>query len=187
MNRFVATGWVGLAVAVLVALSAAVTRVPVAVSATRAQVTTVHGIEIVPEHTEGTFTGYSTGSLPGDWVAVVKHTPLSPNATITGGTLTLATRQRHKTRTLTGQFSSGTITNTNQPGRELHQPDLPGRRQPHPLQRQSHRPLLGHAHALPPLDPRPLHQLLRDDQRHAHRRLLARLRRKLVATLHAGH
>jgi hypothetical protein len=113
MSRYVATGWVGLAVAVLVALSAAVTRVPVAVSATRAQVTPVHGIEIVPEHTEGTFTGYSTGSLPGNWVAVVKHTPLSPSANITGGTFTLATTRQHKTRTLTGQFSSGTITNTN--------------------------------------------------------------------------
>jgi hypothetical protein len=113
MNRFVATGWVGLAVAVLVALSAAATRAPVAVSAPRVQLTTVRGIEIVPEHTEGTFTGYSTGSLPGDWVAVVKHTPLAPNATITGGTFTLVTNQHRKTRTLTGQFSSGTISNTN--------------------------------------------------------------------------
>jgi hypothetical protein len=113
MKGFVATGWAGLAVAVLVAVSAVAARAPVAMSASRAQVTVVHGIEIVPEHTEGTFTGYSTGSLPGDWVAVVKHTPLAPNATITGGTLTLATNQHHKTRTLTGQFSGGTITNTN--------------------------------------------------------------------------
>jgi hypothetical protein len=116
MNRWVATGWVGLAAAVLVAVSAAVTRAPVAASAIRAQVTAVYGIEIVPEHTEGTFTGYSTGSLPGDWVAVVKHTPLSPNATITGGTFTLVTSQQHTTRTLTGQFNSGAITNTNPGG-----------------------------------------------------------------------
>jgi hypothetical protein len=113
MNAFVAKGWAGLAVAVLVGVPAAVTRVPVAVSATRVQMTTVHGIEIVPEHTQGTFTGYSTGSLPGDWVAVVKHTPLSPNATITGGTLTLVTSKHHATRTLTGRFDGGTITNTN--------------------------------------------------------------------------
>jgi hypothetical protein len=113
VKRAVTAGWVGLTVAALVAVSAAATRVPVAASATRVQVTTVHGIEIVPEHTEGTFTGYSTGSLPGDWVAVVKHTPLSPNATVTGGTLTLVTSQHRKTRTLTGQFSGGTITNTN--------------------------------------------------------------------------
>jgi hypothetical protein len=107
------TGWVGLAVAVLVAVSAAVMRPQVAVSASRAQVTVVKGIEIIPEHTQGTFTGYSTGSLPGDWIAVVKHTPLSPNATITGGTLTLATTKQHATRTLTGRFDGGTITNTN--------------------------------------------------------------------------
>jgi hypothetical protein len=112
VKRFAKTGWVGLAVAVVVAVSAAVTRPSIAASASRAQVTTVKGIEIAPEHTQGTFTGVSTGSLPGDWIAVVKHTPLAPSAKITGGTLTLITKQKQP-RTFTGRFNGGTITNTN--------------------------------------------------------------------------
>ena len=84
--------------------------------------TTVKGIEIVPEHTHGTFTGYSTGSPPGDWIAVVKQTPLSPNATITGGTFTLATSQHHKTRTVTGR--SAAARSPTPTGRQLHEPDL---------------------------------------------------------------
>jgi hypothetical protein len=113
MNRFGTTGWIGLAVALTVAVSAAATRPPAAESAPKPQLTEVKGIEIVAHHTQGTFTGYSTGRLPGDWVAVVKHTPLSPNATITGGTLTLVTTRKGETRTFTARFTGGSITITN--------------------------------------------------------------------------
>jgi hypothetical protein len=107
----------GLAVAAVAALAVAVAMVasnpPGAGASSRPLITVVRGVEIIPLHTEGTFTGYSTGALPGDWVAVVRHTPLSPGATITGGTLTIATKQHDAVRTLSGRFDSGTITNTN--------------------------------------------------------------------------
>jgi len=112
VNRLGTIGWVGLAAGLVVAVSAAATRTPAANSAPKPQVTAVKGIEIVAHHTEGTFTGYSTGSLPGDWVAVVKHTPLSPNATITGGTFTLVTGRNRAPRTVKARFTGGTITNT---------------------------------------------------------------------------
>jgi hypothetical protein len=116
VNRFGRIGWIGLAVALAVAVSAAATRTPSARSATTSQLAAVKGIEIVARHTQGTFTGYSTGPLAGDWVAVVEHTPLSPNATITGGTLTLVTDRNHAARTITARFTGGTVTNTNPGG-----------------------------------------------------------------------
>jgi hypothetical protein len=106
-------GWIGVAVALTVAVTAAATRAPSASSASKPQVSSVEGIEIGVKHTQGTFTGYSTGSLPGDWVAVVKHTPLSPGATITGGTLKLVIDRNGTNRTVAGRFTGGTITNTN--------------------------------------------------------------------------
>ena len=111
MTRIGTTGWIGLAMATLVAVSGAITRVPGAESARKPRVSSVHGIEINARHTQGTFAGYSTGSLRGDWLAVVKHTPLSPNAVITGGTLTLVTATQHTSRTVRGHFNGGTITN----------------------------------------------------------------------------
>jgi hypothetical protein len=76
-------------------------------------VSKVHGIELVAEHTEGTFTGYSIGALTGGWVAVVDHTRLDPNARITGGTFTLITGKNEFDRPLTGRFTGGTVTTTN--------------------------------------------------------------------------
>jgi hypothetical protein len=76
-------------------------------------VSSVHGIEVVAEHTKGTFSGYASGALDGGWLAVVDHTPLAATAEITGGTLTLITRTDGAVRTLTGQFTGGTITMTN--------------------------------------------------------------------------
>jgi hypothetical protein len=76
-------------------------------------VASVHGIEVNAEHTTGTFSGYATGGLHGGWLAVVDHTPLAANADITGGTLTLVTKTNGAARTLTGQFTGGTITMTN--------------------------------------------------------------------------
>jgi hypothetical protein len=73
----------------------------------------VRGIEIVPQDTQGTFSGYTTGYLTGGWLATVDHTPLQPNATITGGSFTLITRQGGFDHPLTARFTTGTITNTN--------------------------------------------------------------------------
>jgi hypothetical protein len=111
VTRFGKFGWIVPAIALMTVLSATATGAPAAKSATP-QVDDVKGIEILARDTQGTFTGYSTGSLPGDWIAVVKHTPLSPNATITGGTFRLVTSRSNATRTLIGRFTTGTITNT---------------------------------------------------------------------------
>jgi hypothetical protein len=113
MTRIATIKPVGLALALLVTVSVAVALTPSARSASRPQLTDVKGIEIVARHTQGTFVGYSTGSLPGEWTAVVEHTPLAPNATITGGTLHLVTGRGGASRALTARFTGGTITNTN--------------------------------------------------------------------------
>jgi hypothetical protein len=76
-------------------------------------VATVHGIELIAHHTQGTFSGYTTGGLRAGWLATVKHTPLNPNARITGGTFTLATSLNQLDHPLSAEISRGTITNTN--------------------------------------------------------------------------
>jgi hypothetical protein len=107
----------GLAVAtvaaVAVAVAAVASRPPGAAAASRPLVSVVRGIEILPEHTQGTFSGYTTGYLTGGWLATVDHTPLQPNATITGGSFTLITRKGGFDHPLTARFTTGTITNTN--------------------------------------------------------------------------
>jgi hypothetical protein len=108
----------GLAVAAVAAVAVAVavvaSRPPgAAAAASRPLVSLVRGIEILPEHTQGTFSGYTTGYLTGGWLATVDHTPLQPNATITGGTFTLVTPHGGFDHPLTARFTTGTITNTN--------------------------------------------------------------------------
>jgi len=98
-------------VTALVATSAAAS-VATAGPRARALVSAAHGIELVARHTEGTFSGYTTGDLSGGWVAVVDHTPLSPNARITGGTLTIVTTAGGLASPLSGRFTRGTITMT---------------------------------------------------------------------------
>ncbi len=71
------------------------------------------GIEVFATHTQGTFAGVLSGPLSGGWTAVVDHTPLGPNARITGGTLTLSTRLNGRAVTLRGRFARGSVTNTN--------------------------------------------------------------------------
>jgi len=97
-------------VAVLVAVSAATSAR--SVSAASRPVAVVHGIELIAEHTQGTFSGYATGGLPGGWLAVVDHTPLHPGARITGGTFTLITKRNGLAHPLAGRFTGGTITMT---------------------------------------------------------------------------
>jgi hypothetical protein len=50
---------------------------------------TIQGAEYSATSTQGRFGGYAYGALPGLWNAVVNHTVLSPNATITSGRFTL--------------------------------------------------------------------------------------------------
>jgi hypothetical protein len=71
----------------------------------------VAGIEVAVTPTQGTFIGSGTGS-GGDklvWKAIVDHTGLSPNATITGGSFA-AISHGDGLSTLTGTFTGGTVT-----------------------------------------------------------------------------
>jgi hypothetical protein len=98
------------------AVAAVVTPAASGLSATALRpplVSSAHGIEVRATHTQGTFTGLISGALSGSWYAVVKHTPLRPNARITGGTLTLNTTVNGRSTTLRGHFARGAVTNTN--------------------------------------------------------------------------
>jgi hypothetical protein len=80
-------------------------------SASTTRTDTVKGTEVAYTSTQGRFTGYATGDLPGSWAAVLDHTLLSPNATITGGSFTLATVIHWIPRTVEGTFAAGgTVT-----------------------------------------------------------------------------
>jgi hypothetical protein len=69
----------------------------------------VNGAETAATSTEGTFAGYATGSLPGYWTAVIDHTKLSPNATITGGSFSLNTYFNGSLVRVVGTFTGGTV------------------------------------------------------------------------------
>jgi hypothetical protein len=80
-------------------------------SASTTHTDTVNGSEVAYTSTQGTFTGYATGDLPGSWAAVIHHTVLSPDASITGGSFTLATVIHWIPRTVDGTFAAGgTVT-----------------------------------------------------------------------------
>jgi hypothetical protein len=70
------------------------------------------GREFFATTTVGGFAGTATGDLPGSWLAIVEHTPLSTTATITGGDFALATEFGGQPATITGTFSGGTVTQT---------------------------------------------------------------------------
>jgi hypothetical protein len=73
----------------------------------------VVGAEIAATSTQGTFVGKATGDLPGAWKAVVQHTPLSPNATITGGSFKFVTTSF---QVIVGTFNSGGAVTQLSPG-----------------------------------------------------------------------
>ena len=86
---------------------------PAAALASQTYSDTSRGTEYYFTSTDGRFTGTASGSLPGAWNASVQHTKLclscTPTATITGGSMQLAT-SLHGTPTLvTGSFSGGTV------------------------------------------------------------------------------
>jgi hypothetical protein len=98
MRTFVVAFVVGLAMLIAPAAASAATD-------------SVTGVEIAFTSTRATFVGRATGDVPGYWKAVVDHTPLSPNATITGGSFTLVTTTWQR---IAGTFDAGgTVTRTN--------------------------------------------------------------------------
>jgi hypothetical protein len=73
----------------------------------------VTGRELFATPTLGVFAGTATGSLSGSWFAYIGHTPLSPSATITGGSFSLATTISGSAATVKGTFAyGGTVTQT---------------------------------------------------------------------------
>ena len=99
----------GMALLAVVAIASSGT----ATASPRPVVASVHGIELIAHHTQGTFGGYTSGGLSAGWLAIVNHTPLNPNAHITGGSFTLITKTSGLNHPITAQINHGTITNTN--------------------------------------------------------------------------
>lgn len=88
--------------------------VPAAASASTTYTDTASGYEYYATSTEGRFAGSATGPLPGYWNAVVDHTPLSPNATVTGGSVDLATTVNGSPAVVEGTVTpGGTVTRLN--------------------------------------------------------------------------
>jgi hypothetical protein len=102
---------VALAAAALLAVVSA--QAGSATASPRRVVARVHGIELIALHTQGTFSGYTTGGLSGGWLAIVDHTPLDPNARITGGSFSLATSLDQLGHPLAARIERGAITMTN--------------------------------------------------------------------------
>jgi len=100
----------------LIAVVLSLTSISSASASPRPVVAKVKGIELVAEHTKGTFAGYTTGGLTAGWAAVVDHTPLDPGARITGGSFTLVTRTRGFDHPITAAITGGTITVKNRGG-----------------------------------------------------------------------
>jgi hypothetical protein len=74
----------------------------------------VVGAEIAFTSTQGTFVGKADGQLPGLWKAVVDHTPLSPNADITGGSFTLWALLNGVPSKITGNFDPDAPTGSDE-------------------------------------------------------------------------
>lgn len=74
---------------------------------------TISGHEYYYTSTDGRFAGTASGALPGAWNTSVQHTKLclscTPTATITGGSVSLATTLRDIPTLLTGTFTGGTV------------------------------------------------------------------------------
>jgi hypothetical protein len=71
------------------------------------------GAEVYATPTEGRFVGTASGNgVTGTWYAEVVHSPLRDEATITGGSLSIALNQASPAYTVTGQFSGGSINRT---------------------------------------------------------------------------
>ncbi|SCF36226.1 hypothetical protein GA0074696_4860 [Micromonospora purpureochromogenes] len=70
---------------------------------------TVSGEETQWTATQGTFVGTAKGDLPGDWKTTINHTPLTPDATVTGGNFSLNTTMNGSSVTVRGDSATGTV------------------------------------------------------------------------------
>jgi len=93
-------------------LALAVAAIPQIALAATTYTDAIVGREFFATPTVGGFAGTATGDLPGSWLAIVEHTPLTTTARITGGDFALATRIAGQPTTVTGTFSGGTVTQT---------------------------------------------------------------------------
>jgi hypothetical protein len=97
----------------VVALAALALCAPVGALAAQTYNDTISGIEYFATSTEGRFAGTAAGALPGNWNADVQHTPLclscTPTATITGGSVLLATVLGSSPTVITGTFTGGSV------------------------------------------------------------------------------
>src|SRR5437762_3230832 len=84
--------------------------VPLHTTASSTYTDSVTGQEVYATSTTGYFAGQASGSLPGRFVTQVNHTPLSPSATITGGTFNLTTTLNGQSTVVVGTYSGGTVT-----------------------------------------------------------------------------
>jgi hypothetical protein len=78
-----------------------------AASAQATSTDSIAGNEVAFTSTQGTFAGVASGDLPGTWRAVIDHTVLSPDATITGGSFSLWTLVGGGPVSISGTFAPG--------------------------------------------------------------------------------
>jgi hypothetical protein len=101
----------------LIGIAALALAVPAGASAAQTYTDAIHGHEYYFTSTDGRFAGTASGALPGDWNADVQHTKLclscTPTATITGGSVAIATVLGGVPTLVTGKFTGGTVQVTN--------------------------------------------------------------------------
>ena len=106
--------WLRLILPVL-ATAAAFVLAPISATAATTYSDSISGYEYAATSTQGSFAGTASGDLPGYWHATVDHTPLDPDATITGGDFYLSTYLAGALTTVSGEFAYGgsvTLENT---------------------------------------------------------------------------
>lgn len=95
---------------VLLSTVAVLTGVAAPVAAGASYSDSVRGVEVAATSYQGTFDGVASGDLPGYWSAVIDHTKLNPNATITGGSFALTTYLNGAVTQVAGTFTGETVT-----------------------------------------------------------------------------
>jgi hypothetical protein len=97
----------------LIAVVVAALAIPTGASAAQTYSDTISGHEYYYTSTDGKFAGTASGALPGDWDADVQHTKLclscTPTATITGGSVSVATTLGAIPTLVTGKFTGGSV------------------------------------------------------------------------------
>ena len=86
---------------------------PAAALGTQTYIDTTRGVEYYFTSIDGRFTGTASGSLPGAWKANVQHTKLclscTPTATISRGSMQVATSLHGTPSLVKGSFTRGTV------------------------------------------------------------------------------